>query len=153
MKQRKTAGVQLMAILSMLLAISACTELTSSVADDLDETSLNRVVHRPLNWSVHDLPWPGGVSSQLQSVYPLDDKGDLVLVGGLGYEHTYVVFDLSSGSPVAVAGSGRISGYKTAAHSPLNSTVGFGGGQDQLVKYDDGFVLEHNLALYKPELL
>ena len=91
---------------------------------------------------MHDLPWPGGIADddQLQSVYPLDAKGDLVLVGGQGIENDYAVFDLSSGGPVLVAGSGNLSGYKTAAYSLRNSSVGFGGG-DALVKYDGGFEL------------
>jgi hypothetical protein len=99
------------------------------------------VVRRPYHWSVHDLQWPGGLGDhQLQSVYPLDATGDLVLVGGQGFENDYVVFDLSSGSPVVVAGSGNLLGYKTAAFSLKNSSVGFGGG-DVLVKYDGAFEL------------
>lgn len=96
---------------------------------------------QPYQWSVHDLPWPGGIGEyQLQSVYPLDAKGDLVLVGGQGIENDYAVFDLSSGGPVLLASSGNLSGYKTAAFSLTNAPVGFGGG-DALVKYDGGFQL------------
>jgi len=124
------------------LELDANIKITSVFFDKAQGSEFSGFVHRPYQWSVHDLPWPGGLGDrQLQSVLPLDAQGDLVLVGGQGDESNYVVFDFSSGNPVVVASIGNLGGYKTALHSPNNSSVVYAGGGNVLVKYDGGFDL------------
>jgi hypothetical protein len=100
----------------------------------------------PIEWSAHVLPCvTGEKAQQLQGIYPLDEKGDLVLVGRsggcLGHED-YQVFDLSSGTPAMLdAIFTGAPGFNLGTHSPHGSGAGFAATGKQLVVYDpdDGF--------------
>lgn len=81
---------------------------------------------------------------QVQSAYPLDEAGSLVLVGRLcttGEDsEEYRVYDLSSGEAVRVAGIDATNfGFVTAAHSPPGREIGFGGRNNVFFIYDGGF--------------
>ncbi len=81
---------------------------------------------------------------QVQTAYPLDEAGTLVLVGRLCLSgedaEEYRVYDLSSGEAVRVAGIDATNfGFASAAHSPPGRQIGFGGRNNVFYVYDDGF--------------
>jgi hypothetical protein len=94
-----------------------------------------------MEWSTHVLPCPTGEKvQQLQSAYPLDERGDLILVGrspNCSGAEDYQVFDLSSGEPVMLdAIAVGQPGFNLAAHSPRGSRIGFGAEGTRLVVYE-----------------
>jgi len=96
---------------------------------------------KPVQWSAYDLT-PTCEGGQLQSAYPLDATGKLILVGAYPcYPDTrqWQVYDLSSGQAVLVDQFDASDGFELASHSPVGSRVGFGGSGNTLVVYNDGF--------------
>lgn len=92
-------------------------------------------------WITQVLTCPDGVKRpQLQSIYPIDDPGNLVLVGRspcLVGSEDYQVFDLSSGAPVMVDAidTGEL-GFNLGAHSPPGDAIGYGVEGAKLVVYE-----------------
>jgi hypothetical protein len=130
---------------------AACTEPPTSVgSEDGREARLLTSLGAPLSWVQHtalrcadeDEHIPGTLRS-VQSAYPLDRKGDFLLVGHSRCEPTpydYTVLDLSGLQAVVVAGLAfDAPGVPTAAHSPPNSTVGFAGKGPHLIRFDGTF--------------
>lgn len=99
-------------------------------------------LNRPVQWTTFDLA-PSCEGGQLQSAYPLDEKGDLVLVGTFPCRpdtDDYNVFDLSSGTAVLVDQINNPEvGVNVSAHSPRGSKIGFAGEGRQFLVYDAGF--------------
>jgi hypothetical protein len=100
----------------------------------------------PMKWTAYVLRCPAGQEQQqLQSIYPLDSLGNLILVGRsdcLNGSEDFQVFDLSSGTPVMLSAinTGE-TGINIGAHSSPGSSVGFAVEGAKLVKYAAGFTL------------
>ena len=96
--------------------------------------------NRPIHWITHEVHFCDG--GQVQSVYPLDEDGDLFLVGRICGQDPddYLVYDVSSGEAVLVASVDAAgTALATAAHSVPGREIGFGGRANIFVVYDGGF--------------
>lgn len=101
---------------------------------------------RPIMWSGHEVLGCPIARGQLQSIFPLDEDGDVLLLGLAGCPEIafqdFRVVDVSSGSAVIVdAIDTQQPGFNVNVHSPRGSQIGFGVEGRVLVKYDDGFEL------------
>jgi hypothetical protein len=133
----------------LLLAFAACADDPGPTSPPQEDANVltSESPGRPIQWSAHEIADCPLGEGQLQSIYPLDEQGTLVLVGRYpcsGQGEDYQVFDLSSGEPVKVAGVNIEEGpgfVNMAAHSPRGSSVGFGGEFRRLAVYDGEFQL------------
>jgi hypothetical protein len=110
----------------------ACAE-TSPPTDPADAGPriAGAVTGEVVTFDIYTLTCPDGIKqAQLQSIYPLNPSGNLVLVGRSGCPGTsedFQVFDLSSGTPVMLdAYDTGEPGFNLGVHSPAGSPVGFG---------------------------
>ncbi len=133
----------------LVLVALACgdeREPTSLGQGDVGVLMSRSLIRKPIQWSAHELLCRDGSKvRQLQSIFPLDGPGNLVLVGrsrGCPGKEDYLVFDLSSGEPVLLdAIDAGIGCFNFGAHSPQGSTIAFGAECTKLVVYDGGFSL------------
>lgn len=137
---RKTA---LAALIAAAFVFGGCRDDPAPTSPELtNEGSVfsQGTAIRPIHWTTHEVHFCDG--GQVQTVYPLDEDGDLFLVGRICPQDPddYRVYDLSSGEAVLVA-SVATAGYGlvTAAHSVPGREIGFGGRNNIFVVYDGGF--------------
>lgn len=136
-----------------LLPLSACERGPAEPPAADTPAFASTAIQRPVHWTVMDLKCPDGSvrsggSAQWQSIVPLDERGDVILVGGSdpappagcqGREDWFV-YDLSSSQPVLLdAINTGVTGFNIGVHSPRGSSVGFGVEGNVLAVYDGGF--------------
>ena len=135
-----TCSCMVAAVGFLALACADARPPTEPVGSDAPRVA-EAATGQSVTWATPALLCSDGVKrAQLQGIYPLDEAGDLVLVGRSGCvagSEDFQVFDLSSGTPVIVDSINTLEpGFNLGMHSPAGSPIGFAVEGKKLVVFE-----------------